>query len=49
MECKYCAEKDETRLMTRSTVIEGIVETIDICLECWWIIEVHGEGENGKR
>ncbi len=47
--CKYCGEKDKSRLMTRSTVVEGKVETIDICLECWWSKEIHGKEENGKE
>jgi hypothetical protein len=49
MECKHCSEKDKTRLMMRSTVVEGTVETIDICLECWWSKEIHGKEENGKE
>ena len=48
MQCKYCAESEESRLMTRTSLVNGKVETIDVCLECWWSKEVHGKTEDGN-
>lgn len=48
MVCIYCKEKDESRLMMRSQVVRGKVETINVCLQCWWSKEVHTDGENGN-
>ena len=47
MECKHCGEKDKSRLMMRSQVVDAKVETINICLDCWWFKDIHSEGENG--
>lgn len=48
MECKYCGEKDESRLMMRTEVIDGKVETSHVCLDCWWFKEINVERKNGN-
>ncbi|MEE9614125.1 MAG: hypothetical protein V3W31_04100, partial [Thermodesulfobacteriota bacterium] len=39
----------KSRLVARSKVVNGKVETIDICLECWWTKEINVDLEDGKR
>ncbi|MBW2173221.1 MAG: hypothetical protein JRF64_00970 [Deltaproteobacteria bacterium] len=36
MKCKYCKEKDESKLLMRTSAAEGIAETINICTSCLW-------------
>jgi len=47
MECKFCNEKEKSKLMKRSRVVYGAVETIDICLNCLWI-KLHDD-EDGEQ
>jgi hypothetical protein len=49
MECKYCEEQSESRLMSRSQVVDGEVETIDVCVQCWWFKEINTDGKNGEQ
>lgn len=48
MACEYCDEKDESRLVTRSSVVNGKVETVTICTPCLWeqLLDDHGEDGN---
>jgi hypothetical protein len=48
MACKFCDEKDKSRLGMRSRVVNGEVETIEICSSCLWEKVMHGESEDGK-
>lgn len=48
MECKYCGEKDESRLVMSTRVVNGQLEDADVCLGCLWFKEFEHEGENGK-
>lgn len=36
MPCKFCNEKDDSKLAMRSTVVNGKVETVQICTSCLW-------------
>lgn len=36
MECKYCHEKDEAKLLMRTTVVNHKIETVQICTSCLW-------------
>jgi len=36
MPCKFCGERDESKLIMSSRLVNGIVETIDICFKCYW-------------
>ena len=36
MECIYCGEKDESQLLESSSLMSGRLETVDICLKCFW-------------
>ncbi len=47
--CAFCNESDESRLIMSTRVINGEVETIDICPGCFWIEKFKAEGENGSR
>jgi hypothetical protein len=46
--CKYCNEQDESRLIMSSRLVNGRVETIDICFRCYWRerFEAEGDGES---
>ena len=50
MRCKYCNEVDESRLIMSTRLVNGRVETIDICLRCFWrdkfVHEAGGEDGN---
>jgi RNase P subunit RPR2 len=49
MPCKYCNEQDESKLMMSSRCVNGKVETIDICLRCYWRERFEAEAKgNGK-
>ncbi len=49
MRCVHCGENEKSRLVARSKVVNGKVETIDICLECWWTKEINVDVKDGKR
>lgn len=49
MECIYCNELDGSKLMTRTKLVDGKAETIDICQSCWWTKDIHEEREDGKK
>jgi hypothetical protein len=34
MKCKYCGEEDESELVTRTEVVDGKVQNVDICTSC---------------
>ena len=36
MPCKFCGERDESKLIMSSRFVNGIVETVDICFKCYW-------------
>lgn len=48
MMCIYCNELDGSKLMTRTKLVNGKAETIDICQSCWWLKEINGDTEDGK-
>lgn len=50
MRCRYCGESDESRLIMSTRNVNGKVETIDICLSCFWIERFKAEvkGEDGS-
>jgi hypothetical protein len=48
MACKYCGDSDESKLMMRSSLINGRVETIDICTGCFWFKKFNPEREHGN-
>ncbi len=48
MKCTYCGETDESSLITRSSIINGCVETIDICSSCFWFKKVNVTIKNDK-
>ncbi len=48
MACKYCGEKDQSKLMIKSEVVNCRVEKINICLNCWWFKEINTDGKNGN-
>jgi hypothetical protein len=47
MACKYCNEKDESKLVMRSSVVNGKVETVNMCSSCLWeqLLDDHSENE----
>ncbi|MFH1637396.1 MAG: hypothetical protein ABIB71_03155 [Candidatus Woesearchaeota archaeon] len=47
MPCKYCNEMDESRLAMSTRFANGRVETIDLCLRCFWLdrFRAGGDGE----
>lgn len=49
--CAFCNESDESRLIMSTRIINGRIETIDICPGCFWIekFRAEAEGENGDR
>lgn len=48
MACKFCNEKDESKLVMRSSVVNGKVETVNICSSCLWeqLLDDHSEDGN---
>lgn len=48
MECKICNEKDESKLVLRSTVVNQKVETIQICTSCLWEKLLNDENDDGN-
>jgi hypothetical protein len=48
MACKFCGEKDKSRLGMRSRVINGEVETVEICSSCLWEKIMYNETKDGK-
>ncbi|MBT6690433.1 hypothetical protein HN903_02480 [archaeon] len=48
MTCKFCGEKDKSRLGMRSSVVNGKVETVEICSSCLGEKLMFGEIESGK-
>lgn len=48
--CAFCDDSDEGRLIMSTRIINGEVETIDICPGCFWIekFKAEAEGENGE-
>ncbi|MBU0477920.1 hypothetical protein KKC91_05080 [bacterium] len=48
-QCKYCGEKDESKLTMSTRVVNGKVETIDVCLACFWIEKSRAEGKDGNK
>ena len=46
MACEFCGEKDKSRLGMRTRVVNGKVETVEICSSCLWERLMYGE--NGK-
>lgn len=47
MECRYCGERDESKLIMSSRFVNGRVETIEICFRCFWREDFEAEGEDG--
>ena len=48
MPCKYCGEKDESKLLMSSRLINGEVVHIDLCLRCFWIDRFKAQREDDK-
>ena len=48
MACKFCNEKDKSRIGMRSRVVNGKVETVEICSSCLWEKLMYSESEDGK-
>jgi len=48
MPCRYCGERDPFKLSIRTKFINGRVETIEICLDCYWLDRFRCEGEDGN-
>ena len=48
MACKFCGEKDKSRLGMISRVVNGEVETVEICSSCLWDRLMHNESDDGK-
>lgn len=48
-ECVFCHEKDQNKLMMSTRVVNGKVETIDVCLACFWIDKSRAEGKVGNK
>jgi len=48
MVCKYCNEKDESKIVMRSTVVDGRVETENICTSCLWEQLLNDHSEDGN-
>jgi len=46
MACEFCGEKNKSRLGMRTSVVNGKVETVEICSSCLWERLMHDE--NGK-
>ena len=34
MKCEYCGKEDESKLVMRSEVVDGKVQTVNICTSC---------------
>ncbi|MBI5872311.1 hypothetical protein HZB88_04480 [archaeon] len=47
-QCRYCREGDESKLTMSTRNLNGKVQTIDICLPCFWLDKFKAEGEDGK-
>lgn len=47
MPCKYCGEKDESKLLMSSRLINDEVVHIDLCLRCFWIDRFRNGREHG--
>ena len=47
--CQICGEKDESKLTMSTRVVNGKVETIDVCLACFWIEKSRAEGKDGNK
>jgi hypothetical protein len=47
MACKYCNDKDESKLVMRSRVVNGKVETVNICTSCLWEQLLNDHSEDG--
>lgn len=37
MVCRYCGETDESKLTMSSRWVNGKVETLDVCVRCFWL------------
>ena len=48
MACEFCGEKDNSRLGMRSSVVNGKVETVEICSSCLGEKLMFAEIESGK-
>lgn len=48
MACEFCGEKDKSKLGMRSSVVNGKVETVEICSSCLREKLMCDETENGK-
>ena len=46
MRCRYCDERDGSNLIMSSRLVNGRVETIDICFRCFWLEKFKAEGED---
>jgi len=46
MACEFCGKKNKSRLGMRTRVVNGKVETVEICSSCLWERLMYGE--NGK-
>lgn len=49
MTCEYCDEKDESMLVMRSSVVNGKVETVNICTSCLWKQLLDDKSEDEKQ
>lgn len=48
MKCNYCDETAESKLLVRSSMVNGIVKSIDICLSCFWFKRIRVAMKDGK-
>ena len=48
MACEFCGEKNKSRLGMRSKVVNGKVETVEICSSCLGKILMHDKSKNGQ-
>lgn len=48
MACEFCGEKNKSRLGMRTSVVNGKVETVEICSSCLWERLMYDENEDGK-
>jgi protein-arginine kinase activator protein McsA len=49
MACEFCGEKNKSRLGMRTRVVNGKVETVEICSSCLWERLMYDENEDDRR
>lgn len=48
MPCKYCGERDCFNLFLSSRLVNGKIETFEVCFSCYWLDRFRSEGENAR-